>query len=103
MTKNPVLNALAALLYIVSISSLMYFGLSNLTGPDTILAPVAMLSLFTFSAAVMGYLFLYQPFQLYFDGKKKQGVDLFLKTMASFGIITAIALALLFFGNRFNR
>ena len=56
------------------------------------------LSLFTLSAAVMAYVFGYEPFQLYFDGKKKQALDLALKTIAAFAIITAIILVLLFSG-----
>ena len=62
------------------------------------LAPVVFLSLFTLSAAVMGYLFCYQPLQLYIDGKKKQAVNLFLHTTLIFGCFTALALALLFTG-----
>lgn len=98
MTKNPFINALAAILYITLVASMMYYGTQILgQGPNnSVLAPIAFISLFTLSAAVMGYLFLYQPGQLYFDGKKKEAVNLFLKTVASFGIITIIALTLLF-------
>ncbi|HEY4481504.1 MAG TPA: hypothetical protein VI489_01485 [Candidatus Brocadiaceae bacterium] len=97
MTKNPLYNALFASLYIVVIASIMFYG-TKLAGPmgNTFLAPIAMISLFTLSAAVMGYLFGYQPFVLYFDGKKKQGLDLFLKTVAVFGGVTIIFLVLLF-------
>lgn len=100
MTKNPIINALSALLYISAIASFFYYANHSLgSKPDnSFLAPIAFLSLFTLSAAVMGYLFLYQPAQLYFDGKKKEAVNLFLKTVASFGVITFIILALLFSG-----
>lgn len=101
MTKNPILNALAALLYIALIASVMFYGVRNTPGPDTVVIPIAMISLFTFSAAVMGYVFMYQPLQLYFDGKKKQGLDLFLQTLGVFGIITALLLAILFSGLKF--
>lgn len=98
MTKNPFLNALAALLYIVTIASVMFYGTKNVPGPDSILAPIVALSVFTLSAAVMGYIFLYHPLQLFLDGKKKEGANLFLKTVAAFAVITAIVLALLFSG-----
>lgn len=99
MTKNPFLNAIAASLYITLIANLMFFGTKNIPGPDNSpLAPIAFLSVFCFSAAIMVYLFGYQPFQLYFDGKKKAAVDLFLKTILSFGVITALLLAALFSG-----
>jgi hypothetical protein len=35
---------------------------------------------------------------LFIDGKKKEAVNLFIKTVGIFGIFTAIALALLFSG-----
>ena len=98
MTKNPIINAAVAMAYIAIVSILMFFGTRNLPKQDTFLDPIAVLSLFTLSAAVMGYIFAYEPFQLYFDGKKKEALGLFLKTVASFGVITAILLALLFSG-----
>lgn len=100
MTKNPVLNALAAAIYIIFIATIMFYGTKNLgPGPDSsVIAPIAAISLFTLSAAVMGYIFYLQPLQLYLDGKKKEAVNLFLQTVASFASVTAIALTLLFSG-----
>lgn len=97
MTKNPFLNALLAILYIVMLSVLFYFGASYKIGQNSILAPIALLSLFTFSAATMSYIFLYQPFVLYFDGKKKRALDLFLQTLLIFGGATAIIFVFSFF------
>ena len=100
MTKNPIINALSALLYITLIALFFYYA-NHFLGdkPDnTFLAPIALLSLFTLSAAVMGYLFLGQPIQLYLDGKKKEAVNFFFKTVASFGVITFVVLFLLFLG-----
>jgi len=65
---------------------------------DTILAPIAMISLFTLSAGVMGYIFGLQPILLYLDGKKKAAVQLFLKTLMVFGLLTVVMLILLFTG-----
>lgn len=98
MTKNPILNALAATAYIVSIAALMFYGTQQQTGPDSVLAPVAVLSLLTFSAAVMAYLFFYQPIMMLLDGKKKAAINFFLQTLAAFGVVTALALGLLFSG-----
>ena len=98
MTKNSLINALTATLYIIIIASVMFYG-TKLTGHvNSVIGPIAAISLFTLSAAVMGYIFGYQPAQLYFDGKKKMAVNLFLQTVASFGFITALILALLFSG-----
>jgi hypothetical protein len=98
MTKNPLINATAALLYIIIVASIMFFGTKHPGPANSIIAPIAIISLFTLSAAVMGYLFLYQPFQLYVDGKKKNAVDLFLKTVATFAAITIFILIVLLSG-----
>ncbi|MFH1170619.1 MAG: hypothetical protein V1704_03620 [Candidatus Vogelbacteria bacterium] len=95
MTKNPVINALVATLYIVAVASVMFYG-PKLVGPGpeepTIVIPIMVISLFTLSAAVMGYLFFYQPFQIYFEGDKKRAVKLFLQTVFAFAIITVLIL-----------
>ena len=98
MSKHPFLNAAAALAYITVVALVMTYGPKIAPHKDTFLAPLAVISLFTLSAAVMGYVFCYQPLILYFDGKKKQAVRLFLETVASFGVITATLLILVFSG-----
>lgn len=99
MTKNPVINALTALGYISLVASVMFFGtkLAGSKPDDSVLAPIAFISLFTLSAAVMGYIFLSNPLQLYLDGKKKEGINLFVKTLGIFGVITAAVLSIVFF------
>ncbi len=91
MTKNPFINALAAGLYIAAV----VFVMTNAEGvlqdrEDTPLMPMAMLSLFVLSAAVMSYIFVFQPLQLFLENKKKEGVDLFLKTVGAFAGVTVI-------------
>lgn len=98
MTKNPFLNALAAIAYIFLVASVMFYG-SKHAGPDnSFLGPIAFISLFTLSAAVMACIFGYQPAQLYFDGKKKQAVKLLVQTIGIFGGYTVIVVTLLFSG-----
>jgi hypothetical protein len=98
MSKNPVINSLSASAYIVLVASVMFWGTKMNKGQDSIIAPIAIISLFTLSAAVMGYLFCYQPLMLYIDGKKKQAVNLFLQTLVLFASITVLALVFLFTG-----
>ncbi len=98
MSKNPIVNGFAALAYILLVVSVMTWGTKMMPHPDTFMAPLAFVSLFTLSAAVMGYLFGYQPAQLYFDGEKKIAVKLFLQTLAVFAILTALILILAFGG-----
>ncbi|HVE81080.1 MAG TPA: hypothetical protein VNA68_03035 [Candidatus Dormibacteraeota bacterium] len=96
MSKNPIINALAALAYITIVALVMFYGSKSAPEEDNILAPIVFMSLFTLSAAVMGYLFVYQPLTLYLDGKKKVAASFFLRTIAAFGAITAILLSVLF-------
>jgi hypothetical protein len=92
MTKNPILNGLAAVAYIAALMSVMFYGPAllaplsiNFAQVPEIFAGITMLSLFVFSAAMMGYIFLYQPILLILAGEKKEGTTLFLKTVAAFG------------------
>lgn len=96
MTKNPIINSISAFVYIICIALLMNWGTKNVSGPDTWLAPVLALSVFTLSAAVMAYTFGFYPIIMYFEGKKKEAVKLALATILYFGIITVTLMALIF-------
>lgn len=101
MSKNPFYNALGAIAYIVVIviSLNLVDGLETNTGIQQYLMPIVMLSLFTLSAAVMAYLFCYQPVLLFIEGKKEKAVSLFLKTVGIFAsfILVLVLLYILFF------
>jgi len=96
---NPILNAVSAVAYVVAVALLIH-AISSVRAntPDTLLDSIAALSLFTFSAAVMGFLFCYQPVALLIENKKKEAVSYFLKTLGAFGGI--ILLVLVLFGQR---
>ena len=96
MTKNPYLNALAAGAYIGLIGVVINFAAMNKLGHDSVLAPVALISLFTLSTGMMGYIFLSQPVMHYLDGKKKEALDLFVKSLLTFALITALFFTYLF-------
>lgn len=98
MTKNPFINAISATLYITLIATLMFYGKTFFGPKDTILTPIAVLSLFSLSAAIMAYLFLYQPLMLFLDGHKKEAINLFLRTVAIFAGITAVVFILISLG-----
>ncbi len=95
MTKNPYLNAVFAGLYIVAIVLFITVVLENTEGPDTILAPITMLSLLVLSAATMAYLFFYQPLMMYLEGNKQDAVRFFVKTLAAFAGVTGIVIVAL--------
>ena len=97
MTRNPYLNALVAGLYIVGIVLLITYGPTFVREkPDTILAPIAMLSLLVLSVAFMCYAFFYQPILVYMEGQKREAVELFTKTLVAFAVITAIVVIIAF-------
>lgn len=91
--KKPFLHALSAGAYIILIVNLInFFGRKNVP-EDTILAPIAMLSLLVLSVAFMAFVFLYEPVKLFGEGKKKEALDFFGKTLASFaGLVVLFGL-----------
>ena len=99
MTKNPVINALSASAYIFLVVTVMNSLMKYAPKEDGFLAPVLALSMFTLSAAVMGYIFGSQPLQLFLDGKKKEAVKLGVQTIIAFAVTTAIVLALVITGS----
>jgi|SRR3990167_4422721 len=99
MSKNPVINALSASAYIILVVTVMTFVMQPLKNkPDTFFAPITFLFVLTLSVAVMAFLFFYQPLLLFIEGKKKEAVNLFVKTVGIFAAITAVVLILLFYG-----
>lgn len=95
MKWNPIVNGLAAVAYVGSVATLIHWISSfKHDTPDTIVDGIAFLSLFTFSAAVMAFLFFYRPMALTLEGRASEGLSFFTKTLLTFGIVTAIAIAL---------
>ncbi|TSC86536.1 MAG: Uncharacterized protein G01um10148_522 [Parcubacteria group bacterium Gr01-1014_8] len=96
MTKNPYINASLAAAYIALVATVMTVG--EKFGPDgSILVPMAVLSLFVLSACVMGFIFFFEPVQMYLDGAKKEAISLAYKTIGTFAVITALFFATLLF------
>jgi hypothetical protein len=95
MKWNPFMNALAAAAYIGGVALCMQFiqSLRHDT-PDTLLDGIGIMSLFVFSAAVMAFLFFYQPVLKLLENKKAEAVSYFLKTLGIFGVITIVVLTL---------
>jgi hypothetical protein len=99
MSKNPILNALSASVYIILVVTVMTFITQPLKNkPDTFFAPITFLFVLTLSVAVMAYLFFYQPLLFFIAGKKKEAVNLFVKTIGVFAALTGVILILLFSG-----
>ena len=98
MIKNPYLNAFMALGYIAGII-LVINKTSSIAAntPDTLLAPVTMLSLFVLSASIMGILFVYEPARLFLENQKREALSFLLKTVGTFACFVVILAALLLY------
>ncbi|MFZ3012027.1 MAG: hypothetical protein WA060_03490 [Minisyncoccia bacterium] len=96
--KKPFVYALAAAVYIVLIVSIMNIATSFLPKDDSgsLLPLMMMLSLFVLSAAVMGFIFLSEPFRLYMDNRKQEGVVFFVRIVGIFACFVVGFLVLLF-------
>ena len=97
--KNAAVNAILTAIYVAVVASFLFyapkvFGSSG--KPDTVLAPIVMLSLFVFSAALTGTLIFGRPILWYLDGKKKEAISLLAYTLGVFLIITIFALFALY-------
>ncbi|MBP7741324.1 MAG: hypothetical protein KA104_01360 [Candidatus Pacebacteria bacterium] len=95
MKWNPLINAVLAVLYIGAVVLFMHYieSLRHDT-PDTFLDGIGAISLFVFSAAVMAFLFFYQPTVRLIENKKSEAVSYFLKTLGIFGLVTLVILVL---------
>ncbi len=90
--KKSFVYALSAFAYIVSLVSFVNFIVNSSIFPkkDNILMPMAMLCMLVLSASIMGFLFLSEPLMLYIDGKKKEAVTFFGKTIGFFASLVLL-------------
>jgi hypothetical protein len=96
--KTAFLNAIGTTLYIGAVGSFMYYGSMIKIGKKAnFLAPIAMLLLFVFSAALTGSLIFGKPALLYVDGKKKEALTMLSYTLLIFFAITFLTIVLLIF------
>jgi hypothetical protein len=87
VTTNPFYNALLAIAYIVMLVTAAILGPQLLGAPQqSVFYPMLALAVFVLSAAVMAYLFFYQPVILLLDGHRQKAVTLFLQTVGIFAV-----------------
>lgn len=85
------LQALGTAVYIVMVAAIMRNSERIFGKEDNFFSPIAFLLLFVLSAAVTGTLTLGRPILWYLDGRKAEGVKLFLFTLGWLFIMTLIA------------
>jgi hypothetical protein len=99
--KKAFVNSLLTSLYIIAVGLFFYYGsMVKIGKANAFLAPIALLFLFVFSAALTGFLLLGTPLQMYIDGKKKEALSLITYTLGFFFAFTLTALLLLIFLTR---
>ncbi|MFA6963502.1 MAG: hypothetical protein WC227_02190 [Patescibacteria group bacterium] len=96
LNKNGFLNAFGILVYVVLVATLMQNGDRLFGQADNFVSPIAFLLLFSLSATIVGGLMLGKPLMLYFDGKKKEAVSLFLATSGWLAGFTILAFFVIF-------
>ncbi len=98
MRPNPYLYAALAASYIGGIVLFIRFMESiGGEGEDGFVVPMAMLSLFTLSAAVMAFLFCYEPIRLLSHSRPNEALAFFLTTTAVFAAFVFGFIALMIF------
>jgi hypothetical protein len=96
--KKPFIYALAAAVYIALVVSIIkVLTTFQPSGAEGTLVPMMMmLSLFVLSAAVMGFIFLSEPFRLYMEDRKQEGVAFFIRIVGFFACFVVLFFVLLF-------
>lgn len=95
MTNNPYINALATSGYIGLIALFIFNAGAMFDSVNASIVMVGMLLLFVTSAAITGYLVLYQPLVMLTLGKQKEAVTFFFKTIFTLVAITVVVFLIL--------
>ena len=92
------IHAGATAAYVAAIASFLFYVSKTFKpeGPDTALAPMAMLLLLVFSAAVTGSLIFGRPILWYLDGKKRDALSLLIYILGFLFAIMVIAFLALY-------
>ncbi len=96
IVSTSLYHSLGIVLYITLVALLMQNGNRLFGQEDTILTVIAVLLLFTVSAAIVGLLVFGRPVMLYLGGQKKEAVRLTLTTIA-FLVIEALLVFIIMF------
>lgn len=96
--SKPFYHATLAAGYIMFlVNGMNSFSKPNTPDIPTVLVPMMMLSLLTLSAATMGFLFFWEPIQMFIKGEHEKALNFFGHTLAWFtGYFAFFALAMLY-------
>ncbi|MFZ5438032.1 MAG: hypothetical protein ACOZAK_03185 [Patescibacteria group bacterium] len=87
MSKNPLINAFfASVVTLINFVTQYIFSVRLVDKTDAFFTQTIVLFMIIISVIVMAFLFFYQPSMLFIEGKKKQAVNLFAKTVKIFAV-----------------
>lgn len=89
-----VVDSLGIFAYVSLVAFIMFNGEKLFGKIDNFTGPMMILLLFVVSAVITGALFLGRPAYFYFNGMKKEGIQLFFYTLASMVVITLVVFAI---------
>ncbi len=95
ITKNALINALAAIVYIAVVATVINYVPKFLGDKNGLLGSIAFLLIFVVSAAVMGLTIFGRPILWYLDGFKKEAVRLAFYTIGFLACALIIVFAIL--------
>lgn len=95
--KRGFLQALGIVLYCGLIGAFFWNANKIFPPKDTFLAPIAMLTLFSTSALICSLIVFYRPYKLFFEGKKKEAIDVVVNTAIFLFVFLTIILTSLVF------
>lgn len=97
--KQGFLQALGVAIYCTLVGLFFWIGDTLFGQMNSIIGPILMLILLSVSVLVCGLMVFYQPYRLFFDGKKKEAADLVIYTTIWLFAFFLIALVKLLISN----
>lgn len=95
LLTRTLLNSLGVIAYVLAVAMIMNNGERLFGKEDTILTAVAVLLLFSVSAAVVGSLVFGYPVVLFLGGQKKEGIMAVISTIGWLIAETAVTLVII--------
>lgn len=96
--KRGLIQALGVTLYCSLVGTFMW-NIDEVFGPGKppFFGPIAFLMLFSASALICGLIVFYEPYKLFFAGKKKEALDIVVSNTAFLAMFAVLLLILLIF------
>jgi len=91
INKQGFFQAIGVAIYCTLVGLFMWNAENIFGKTDTFFIPIALLTLFSTSALICALIVFYKPYKLFFDGKKKEAIDVVLST-AGFLIVFVVLL-----------